>query len=54
MFSGSGKFKLVKGKGRIEIKVNGIPGWEQRITAPAGEGAGLDGRLKVTVSMPGL
>lgn len=54
MFSGSGRFKLVKGKGTIEIEVNGIPGGKQRFAAPAGEGAGLDGKLKITASLPGL
>lgn len=54
MFSGTGRFKLVNGRGTIEIEVNGIPGGKQRITTPAGEGPGLDGKLKVTVSMPGL
>lgn len=54
MFSGSGRFKLVKGKGTIEIEVSGIPGGIQRTTAPGGEGPGLDGKLKITASLPGL
>lgn len=54
LFSGSGRLKLVKGKGMIEVEINGIPGGKQRTTAPGGEGPGLDGKLKVTVSIPGL
>ncbi|MEK7852132.1 MAG: hypothetical protein AAB275_09635, partial [Deltaproteobacteria bacterium] len=54
MFSGSGRLKFVKGKGTIEVEVNGIPGGKQRTMAPGGEGPGLDGKLKVTVSIPGV
>ena len=54
MFSGSGRFKLVKGKGTIEVEINGIPGGKQRAAIPGGEGVGLDGKLKITVSLPGL
>lgn len=54
MFSGSGRFTLAKGKGTIEVEVNGIPGGKQRTVASGGDGPGLDGKLKVTVSMPGL
>ena len=52
--TGSGMFKLIKGKGMVEIEVEGIPGGKQKLTAPGGESPGLDGKVKVTVSLPKL
>ncbi len=52
--TGNGIFKLIKGKGTVEVEVEGIPGGKQKLTAPGGESPGLDGKLKVTVSLPKL
>ena len=52
--TGSGRFKLIKGKGMVEIEVEGVPGGKQKIRAPGGESPGLDGKLKVIVSLPKL
>ena len=52
--TGSGIFKLIKGKGTVEIEVEGVPGGKQKLTAPGGESPGLDGKLKVMVSLPKL
>lgn len=52
--SGSGRFKLLKGKGKVEIEVDGVPGGKQKLTVPGGESPGLDGKLKVTASLPKL
>jgi len=52
--TGSGRFKLIKGKGKVEIEVEGVPGGKQKLSAPGGESPGLDGKLKVTVSLPKL
>lgn len=52
--SGSGDLKFVKGKGTIEVEVDGIPGGRQKLKTPGGEAPGLDGKLKVTVSLPKL
>jgi len=52
--TGSGIFKFIKGKGTVEIEVEGVPGGKQKLTAPGGESPGLDGKLKVTVSLPKL
>lgn len=51
---GSGKLKFIKGKGTIDIEVDGIPGGKQALKAAGGEGPGLDGKLKITVSLPKL
>jgi type II secretion system protein N len=52
--TGSGRFKLIKGKGMIEVEVDGVPGGNQKLTVPGGESPGLDGKVKVTVSLPKL
>ncbi len=52
--TGNGIFKLIKGKGTVEVEVEGIPGGKQKLTAPGGESPGLDGKLKITVSLPKL
>lgn len=52
--SGSGRFKLLKGKGKVEIEVDGVPGGKQKLTVPGGESPGLDGKVKVAVSLPKL
>lgn len=52
--SGSGRMKLIKGKGMIEIEIEGIPGGKQRAKVPGGEGPGLDGKLLVKVLLPKL
>ena len=52
--SGSGRFKLIKGKGKVEIEVEGVPGGKQKLTTTGGESPGLDGKLKITVSLPKL
>lgn len=52
--SGSGKLKLIKGKGMIEIEIDGIPGGKQRAKVFGGEGPGLDGKLLVKVLLPKL
>jgi type II secretion system protein N len=51
---GSGRFKLIKGKGVIEIEVDGVPGGKQKLTVPGGESPGFDGKVKLTVSLPKL
>lgn len=50
--TGSGMFKLIKGKGVIDIEVDGIPGGKQKIKVPGGDSPGLDGKLRLTVSLP--
>lgn len=52
--SGSGRLKLIKGKGMIEVEIDGIPGGKQRAKVPGGEGPGLDGRLLIKVLLPKL
>jgi type II secretion system protein N len=52
--SGSGRLKFVTGNGTIDTEVDGVPGGKQRLRIPAGEGLGLDGKLKITVSLPKL
>jgi len=52
--SGSGKLKLIKGKGMIEIEIDGIPGGKQRAKVSGGDGPGLDGKLLVKVLLPKL
>ena len=52
--SGSGRLKFVTGNGMIDTEVDGVPGGKQRLRIPAGEGLGLDGKLKITVSLPKL
>ena len=52
--SGSGRLKFVTGNGTIDTEVDGIPGGKQRLRIPGGEGLGLDGNLKITVSLPKL
>lgn len=49
---GSGDLKFSKGKGTIEVEVDGIPGGRQRLKVSGGENPGLDGKLKITVSLP--
>lgn len=52
--SGSGRLKFVTGNGTIDTEVDGVPGGKQRLRIPGGEGLGLDGKLKITVSLPKL
>jgi hypothetical protein len=52
--SGSGKLKFVTSNGTIDIEVDGVPGGTQRLRIPGGEGLGLDGKLKIAVSLPKL
>ncbi|MBI4746196.1 MAG: type II secretion system protein GspN [Deltaproteobacteria bacterium] len=52
--AGSGRFKLLKGKGMVEIEVEGVPGGKQKLTASGGQSPGLDGKVKVAVSLPKL
>ena len=52
--SGSGRLKFVTGNGTIDTEVDGVPGGKQRLRIPGGEGFGLDGKLKITVSLPKL
>jgi hypothetical protein len=52
--SGSGRLKFVTGNGTIDAEVDGVPGGKQRLRIPGGEGLGLDGKLKITVSLPKL
>lgn len=52
--SGSGELKVIKGKGTIDVEVDGIPGGRQRFKLSGGEAPGLDGKMKVTVSLPKL
>lgn len=52
--NGSGRFKLIKGKGMVEVEVDGVPGGKQRLKIPGDESSRLDGKLKVTVSLPKL
>lgn len=49
---GTGRFKLTKGKGAIDIEIDGIPGGKQRAKTPGGENPGLDGEMRVTVFLP--
>ena len=49
--SGSGRLKIVAGNGTIDTEVDGVPGGKQRLKIPGGEGRGLDGKLKITVSL---
>lgn len=49
---GSGAAKFIKGKGIIEIELEGIPGGKQRSRIPAGDGPGIEGKVNVTVSLP--
>jgi hypothetical protein len=50
----SGRLKFVTGNGTIDTEVDGVPGGKQRLRIPGGEGLGLDGNLKITVSLPKL
>ncbi len=52
--SGSGKLTLIKGKGTIEIEIDGIPGGKQKAKVSGGDGPGLDGKLLVKVLLPKL
>ena len=52
--SGSGKFKLVAGKGSIDVEVDGVPGGKQNIKVQGGASPGLDGKLKAAVTLPKL
>jgi len=52
--SGSGRLKLIKGKGLIEIEIDGMSGGKQRAKVTGGENPGVDGKLKVAVSLPKL
>ena len=48
--SGSGRLKLLARNGTIDTEVDGIPGGKQRLRILGGEGPGLDGKLKITIS----
>jgi len=52
--SGSGRLKFVTGNGTIDTEVDGVPGGKQRLRMSGGEGRGLDGKLKIAVSLPKL
>lgn len=47
--TGSGKIKLIKGKGNIEIEADGMPGGKQKFKI---DSPGADGKIKITVSLP--
>ena len=52
IISGSGRLKLVATNGTIDTEVDGVPGGRQSLKLLGGAGPGLDGRLKITVSLP--
>lgn len=52
--SGAGRLKVVAGKGTIDTEVDGVPGGKQRLRMLGGEGPGLDGKLRITISLPKL
>lgn len=52
--TGSAIFNIIKGKGMIDIEVDGIPGGKQKIKVPGGDSPGLDGKLRLTISLPRL
>ncbi|MEK6545579.1 MAG: hypothetical protein AABZ28_03505 [Nitrospinota bacterium] len=52
--NGSGRLKLTKDNGIIEIEVDGIPGGRQRLRISGGEKPGLNGKLSVAVTLPKL
>lgn len=49
---GSGQLKVVKGKGMIEVEIDGIPGGRQRVKLSGGGDPGLEGKVKIMVLLP--
>jgi len=49
---GSGQLKTVKGKGVIEVEIDGIPGGRQRVKVSVGGDPGLEGKIKIIVLLP--
>jgi type II secretion system protein N len=49
---GSGSLKIGTKNGSIDTEIDGIPGGRRRLQIPGGTDPGLDGKLKISVSLP--